>query len=43
MSGLTIDDVLAAIRNGVAYANVHSMLFPGGEIRGKISVGSGRR
>jgi CHRD domain-containing protein len=38
-----IDDVLAAIRNGVAYANVHSATFPGGEIRGKIVLGSGRR
>ena len=31
-------EVLAAIRNGVTYANVHSTLQPGGEIRGQIRV-----
>jgi hypothetical protein len=29
-------EALRAIRDGVAYANVHSSLFPGGEIRGQI-------
>ena len=29
-------EVLAAIRAGVAYANVHTNLSPGGEIRGQI-------
>jgi len=29
-------EVLAAIRNGVAYANVHSAKFAGGEIRGQL-------
>jgi CHRD domain len=28
-----------AIRQGVAYVNVHSATFPGGEIRGQIQVG----
>jgi hypothetical protein len=28
--------ILDAIRNGVAYANVHTTRFPGGEIRGQI-------
>jgi hypothetical protein len=30
------DEVVAAIRAGRAYANVHSTLFPPGEIRGQI-------
>jgi hypothetical protein len=30
------DDLVAAIRAGVAYANVHSTRVPGGEIRGQL-------
>jgi hypothetical protein len=30
------DEVVRAIRAGAAYANIHSMLFPQGEIRGHI-------
>lgn len=30
------DDFVKAIRNGTTYVNVHSSLFPGGEIRGQI-------
>lgn len=30
--------VLRAIRAGASYANIHSSQFPGGEIRGQISV-----
>jgi hypothetical protein len=30
--------VVAAIRAGAAYANVHSTLSPGGEIRGQIRI-----
>ncbi|MGA9767786.1 MAG: CHRD domain-containing protein [Blastocatellia bacterium] len=30
-------EVLKAIRSGTAYTNVHSNLFPGGEIRGQIA------
>ncbi len=31
-------ELLRALRSGVTYANVHSTLFPGGEIRGQIRV-----
>src|SRR5262252_8638192 len=31
-------EVIAAIRAGAAYANVHTNLSPGGEIRGQISA-----
>jgi hypothetical protein len=30
------DELVAAIRAGVTYANVHSTKYPGGEIRGQI-------
>jgi hypothetical protein len=30
-------ELVAAIRAGRAYANVHSTLFPAGEIRGQIN------
>lgn len=36
-----IAEVIAAMRSGVAYANVHTNLSPGGEIRGQVN-GSGR-
>jgi hypothetical protein len=31
-----LDEVLAAIRAGVAYANIHTAISPGGEIRGQL-------
>jgi hypothetical protein len=33
------DEVIAAMRAGVAYANVHSTKWPGGEIRGQLDGG----
>jgi CHRD domain-containing protein len=33
-----LDEVIAAIRAGKAYANVHTDLSPGGEIRGQIDA-----
>ena len=35
------DELLAAIRSGVTYVNVHSTQFPGGELRGQIGKGHG--
>ncbi len=34
--------VLRAIRSGIAYVNVHTTLFPGGEIRGQLGFRRGR-
>lgn len=34
-----LDEVIAMIRAGAAYANVHTAPSPGGEIRGQIRVG----
>ncbi len=33
-----LDEVLRAIRAGSTYANVHSSLWPGGEIRGQVQA-----
>jgi hypothetical protein len=33
------DELVHAIKAGVTYANVHSEMFPGGEIRGQIERG----
>ena len=33
---ITMDSLRALIRNGNAYVNVHTIAFPGGEIRGQI-------
>jgi hypothetical protein len=32
--------IIAAMRAGVAYANIHTDRFPGGEIRGQINFGA---
>lgn len=36
-----LDELIAAIRAGVTYVNVHSTVSPGGEIRGQVRRGSG--
>jgi hypothetical protein len=33
------DEVIRAMRNGVSYANVHTVTYPSGEIRGQINDG----
>ena len=33
-----INELIAAIRAGVAYVNVHSSTFPGGEVRGQLRL-----
>lgn len=35
------DEIVAAMKAGHAYANVHSSTFPGGEIRGQLRPGRG--
>jgi hypothetical protein len=40
VSGISYADLLAAIRAGNAYVNVHTTLFPGGEIRGQLARAS---
>jgi hypothetical protein len=37
-----LDEVIAAIRAGAAYANVHTAASPGGEIRGQLGSRRGR-
>jgi len=36
LSAGEFDELVAAMRHGVAYVNVHSSTWPGGEIRGQI-------
>ena len=33
-----LNELIAAIRAGVAYVNVHSTKFPGGEVRGQLRI-----
>ena len=37
-----LGEVLRALRNGAVYVNVHSDLFPGGEIRGQLRLNQRR-
>jgi hypothetical protein len=38
LEGMTIADLLAEIRNGNAYVNAHTVVNPGGEIRGQLEA-----
>lgn len=38
LAGMSLDDLLSAMRSGNAYVNVHSMANPMGEIRGQIQA-----
>lgn len=40
VSGISYADLLAAIRAGNTYVNVHTTQFPGGEIRGQLARAS---
>jgi hypothetical protein len=35
------DELVAAIRSGLAYANIHTQQSPGGEMRGQVHEGNG--
>jgi len=36
-----LDSALAAVRSDLSYANMHTTMFPGGEIRGNVKRGAG--
>ena len=36
-----LNSALEAVRDGIAYANMHTTMFPGGEIRGQVRRGEG--
>jgi CHRD domain len=36
MQGKTISDLIAAMKNGSTYVNVHTEQNPGGEVRGQL-------
>jgi len=36
-----LDSALAAVRDDLSYANMHTTIFPGGEIRGQVRRGLG--
>ncbi len=40
MKGKGVTDLLAAMKNGTTYVNVHSTDFPDGEIRGQLQANS---
>jgi len=41
ITGGDLDSALAAVRDELSYANMHTTNFPGGEIRGQVRRGAG--
>ena len=42
IAAMEFDELVRALRAGVAYANVHTTSHPGGEIRGQVEDDRGR-
>jgi len=38
VTGISFEDLLAGMRAGTVYGNVHTTQFPGGEMRGQVQV-----
>jgi len=43
IAAMELDEILKAMRSGVAYANVHTNNHPTGEIRGQINDNSSEK
>jgi hypothetical protein len=43
VGGITVEDIRQTIRNGTAYVNIHTALYPAGEIKGFFQPATGSR
>jgi hypothetical protein len=43
LKGKTLNDLIVKMNEGNAYVNVHTMMNPGGEIRGQITGARGSK